>query len=943
MPSISSVLNIAKEALLTHQSSIAVAGHNVANVDTPGYSRQVLDLTTSQATPHRVGYFGGGVQSQTIDRQYDQYMVQRLMNQNSTIENLKALQQSMLVIETTFNEVPGLAINDLLSQYWESWQELSNNPEISASRQTVVQQADLLSSQLNTMSAEIIQSKYDIGVSLKSTITDINALTTQLADLNVKITSSETPLQEQNDMRDTRDLKLKDLSGLVDVTYFETGSGAYTILMSDGHTLVETNESWTLDWADDNLKWLSTNSLNVTTSITVGETVDLGGKVGGLVEMSSLLSEGNANNYLGRLDALANALIREVNQLHGQGTGLVSFSDKLTGVERANDAVLLHTSVDPLSGNDTVAAGTYEINGRSIGRIDGSITTNGLSMGKTFNAATAINTAEAGVEARMTTLVAGSAVTGLANAEAVTFTVNGITVTHTAAANETATETATNVVTAINTAIADYNNNVGLTPPQVNVPKMTLEAIVGNGLNGGATNAIVFRNTNQGDESRIIIADVALTAPETNLGLTDGTYVADVTHNTGELSLFSRESPITIDGGTDDTFLSHLGWAGVAKYSNNAVSNEVGDLASTNISFELNGIPVSVVIPDTTLAPAAAQLAVDAINLLSTKTGVTALVGDGTNGGILNSIVFTSETSNIKVQNYTLNAGTDILGFGDFTKIGVAPADQKSNDGQLSYTTSDNMAANSLLGLSYGDTVITDGASFDMWIYNSDGSLALAKPVSISLERAYNLQDVVTSINNSIINDINNPTIVNPWVTASIADNKLVLTPDSTHNFAFSGDTSNLLAATGLNSFFTGYDASSIKVNSIISNDLDKLAAGRINQFGEIFSGDNSNALLISNIQRDETITFTVGSTDTLDGFYNSLIAEIGIKGRSINTDLEYNELVNDQLTEIRDSTSGVSLDEEMANLIKYQHAYSAAAKMISISDELMQTLLNTI
>ncbi len=948
---IASTLNIAKEALLTHMSAITVAGHNIANVNTPGYSRQVLGLTTTVATPTGAGFIGNGVHGDTISRQYDLFMTQRQMNQNSTLRNLATQQQSMRLIETAFNEVPGLAVNELLSKFWESWQALSNNPELSSNRQTVVQQAELLNVQLQTMNTALAQTRFDIGVSLKSSIDTVNSLTKQLADLNTKITASETPKQEQNDLRDTRDTLLKELAGYLDITYFESSNGSDTVMMTDGHSLVNNNESWSLDWNGNSLQWININSKGAKVSATLDSSTTMGGSIGGLLETYNQLAEGNPDNYLGRLDSLANSLIREVNQQHSQGVGTVSFSDDLTSAELANDAILLHATVDTRTAADTLIAGSLEINGRSIGRIDGSVTTFGLAMGKTANAAGAINDAAAGVLAKMTTQVAGSAVTPMVLADVgqvMDFTVNGVAVSYTVQAADTdPTVLATNLAAAVNTAIDDYNNDVGLTPPQVNLPRMTIEALVGNGGNGGAQDSIILRNTNRGDESSIVIGGVGTAGVEAKLGVSDGTYRADKTHNTGELSLFSHNGPIEIDGGADDTKLAHLGWAGTNSYSRQPAIDEPLDLTATSISFELNGQLVNVAIPDGTPAASVAQIAVDAINQWSDDTGVTAEVGDGTNGGVLNAVVFKSDVGNIKVDLYTVNTGTDVLGFGEFEKFGVAAADETPDDGQLSYSFEDHGINNSLMGLDFADTLLTDGGSFDLWLYNKDGSLALAQPVTIDLTRAYTLNDVVLAINSSITNAINDTSIPTPppWVNATVVDNQLVLKPDDNHDFAFSKDTSNFLAAMGLNTFFSGHSVGTIAINQTIIDNLNNLAAGKVNEYGEIFTGDNSNALLLTNIQRDENISYAGqgSSTDSLDGFYNSLVAEIGLKGKTITTDLEYNQMVSDQLSELRDATSGVSLDEEMANLIKFQQAYSAAAKLISSSDEMLKTILDTV
>jgi flagellar hook-associated protein 1 FlgK len=841
MVGISQILNTAKEALLAHQQAVSVAGHNIANVDTPGYTRQSLALTPAQPTPEGIGFFGNGVRGMEINRHYDQFMVKRLIGQNSTLSNLEAQQQSMRLVETSFNEVPGLAINELMSEFWASWQTLASYPETLSTRDSTVQKAKILIDQFHNMTTELTQTRYDIDVSLSSAVNDVNALTKQLAKLNDQIAASETDLNKQNDLRDQRDILLNDLSKYVEVNYFETSTGAYTVLMADGHTLVENNEAWQIDWLEDKLHWVSTNANGTQTKTAIGTGAEVGGNIGGWMEIYNQVKPGVAENYLGRLDALANALIREVNQQHSQGVGLTSFSEQLTSADRAANTTLLTSTMDPALATETIPAGSLTINDRVIGKIEGGTASFGLAQTKAYNAAQAINDAITGVQARLTTQVAGDAVTAMAAGDdgtIISLQINGIDVNYTVDStsgppDDTDPATlAANMVSAINQAIQDYNDPTNV--PE-NIPKITIEALVGDGTNGGAANAIILRNTNAGDESRIIIdgLDTDPLSTEFKLGLTNSTYAADATHNTGELSLFSHQSQIDIDGGTDDRYLDQLGLGG-------------GNISSTD----------------------------------------------------------------------------------------------EGGDGQLTFDASDNQVLLSMMGYDYSDELQTDGGSFNIWLYNNDDTLALPQPVEISLERAYTLQDVADSINISIINASGQAT---PWVAATIQDNKLVLTPDSNHQFAFGGDTSNFLATAGLNTFFTGSSADSISVNDLISEDLDKIAAGTVSANGQIFRGDQSNALLITNIQRNEYVRFTGGSSDTLDGFYNTLVGEIGIKGQTVTRDYDYNVLITDQMSAMKDATSGVSLDEEMADLIKFQQAYSAAAKLITSSDEMMQSLLQAV
>ncbi len=841
MAGISHVLNLAKEALVTHQLAIGVTGHNVANVNTPGYTRQTVDLTSPIASPIGIGFIGNGVQAERIEREYDRFMVQRLINQESKLSNLESQYQSMRVVETVFNEAPGMAVNELLSEFWVGWQEIANNPEFISSRETVVQQAFLINEQLHIMADEIAQSREDISSNLHSAVLDVNTLTTQIAELNVQISSSESDIQKQNDLRDQRDELTKELAQFVDLNYFEMNNGAYTIMLKDGHTLVENNEAWSLTWDERDLAWQSTNANGQVTLTKIGRGEELGGKIGGWMEIHGQLVEGVPENYLGRLDAMANSLIREVNELHTQGVGLIRFSDTVTSTTPAADTTRLQSTVDPATAFDDIPAGTFIINNRDIGRIDGAIAVDGIAMGKTANAVQAINDSLSSVKARMTTLVAGNAVTAapLAIGDTMDFTINGLAISYTAVAADVGSPAtlAANLASTINTAITTHNTATG----PINVPKITLTADVGTGLNGGALNALILKNDNPGDESQIVLGgiDPAGASPDQHLGLMDGTYVADATHNTGEITLFNNDGPIEIDGGSTDVNLTHLGLDGGV--------------------YGINDTP-----------------------------------GDG--------------------------------------KIFYEYSDSTGGVGGL---------AASMMGYAYSDELVTDGTSFDIWLYNSDDTLALPTPVSVPMDRVYTLYDVANAINVAVENA--SGVSPNTWLTATVEENKLVLNPDANHSFAFGGDTSNFLATAGINTFFTGHSASTIGINSQVSDSLEYVAAGEIDSYGQIFTGDQQNALLITNLQNKEDIHFTGASNNTLDGHYNALVATIGIKGRTVDRDFEYNTLVTTQLREMRDATSGVNLDEEMANLIKFQHAYTAAAKLITISDEMLVTLLNSV
>jgi len=950
MSGISSVLNIAKEALLTHQVSVQVASHNIANVDTDGYTRQTLTLSPNQATLSNVGAIGNGVHGERIARQYDQFMTQRIMAQTSTQSNLEAQQSTMRMIETIFNEAPGMALNDMMSKFWQSVQELSDNPENTAARQQLVQQGEIIFDQFQNMNNEITQGRYDIGVNLNSAVGDVNSLTGQIADLNTRIATSEDEHREANDLRDQRDTLVKELSSLLDINYFESPTnGAYTVMMSDGHSLVNDNTSRQIGWENNQLYILSaSNNDNEGAHTKIGDGAELGGKIGGWLELRGELLEDDPDNYLGRLDALANAMIREVNQAHSQGVGLVPFSETITGTAMAKNTGFLTSVVDTTTAHKTIEAGTLSVNGHDIGQIDGIVQLNGLAMGKAYNTVEAINNANTGVSASLTTMVAGDAVTGLAIGESVDFTINGISVSYgPAAAAETADETAANIVDAINTAINTYNSD------PANPLDMTIEAVVGDGTNGGVNNSIVLFNTVEGDESQIVISDVEEDPlspnfpAESKLALTNDTYLADRTHNTGRLTL-SSSAVMTIKGGNNDIYLNQLG-LGEAMHTTSYATSPVLPLAAGtgDFSFELNNTTIAIPVgPAPLTEEEVATKIITAINALQSTTGVEALVGNGLNGGDQNSIVFRNidqgDDTPITLANYSLTGTVDVVSPASWqaTANDSSLVGDVSSDGEIIYDPSQHgYVSASLQGLEYFDELQLDNNSLGIWIYDANDDTVLPQPVTVDLERARTLTDVANAINSALQKEN-----VGSYLTASVDNNKLRFTADDAgHQFAFTNDSTNILQATGVNTLLTGHDSSSFGVNELIVNNLEYMTAGKVGATGNIFRGDNSNALDMINIQYDEQIRYTDGSTGTMDDYYNSLISDIGTTGRTLDRDVEYSEIIMGQLNQMRDSTSGVSLDEEMANLIKFQHAYTAAAKLISTADEMYQTILNSV
>ena len=264
--------------------------------------------------------------------------------------------------------------------------------------------------------------------------------------------------------------------------------------------------------------------------------------------------------------------------------------------------------------------------------------------------------------------------------------------------------------------------------------------------------------------------------------------------------------------------------------------------------------------------------------------------------------------------------------------------------------------------LPYGEDTATGGyvdynGAFDLWIGDALGenlnrvtidltytNLTSIPQVPAPITDASTLADLADSINVQIAE------AGLAGLSASVSGDAIAFTA-TTPTFGFSDDTSGILGALGINTFFTGSSAGNMGVNDVISSDKDYIASAQIDTSGNYATGDNSNAMAICDLQytsidivqwtcdrRNGNTQTTVNAT--VEDYYHALVGTMGIKSASISRERAFNEAMFSQLGEIRDSISAVSLDEEMTNLMKFQHAYTAAAKLISVADEMLNTLL---
>jgi flagellar hook-associated protein 1 FlgK len=242
------MLNVARTALITQQKALDVTANNIANVNTDGYSRQRLNMEQNEPVRYEGGTLSTGVRAnRTIQRIYDRFLNSQLTDAAAKEGRWQAQGETLEKAELMFDEVSGYGLNHAMSQFWGAWQQLSNNPSGYTERVTLVGESQSMTDVFNKLTRDLIQVQKDSDTSIGGAVGDINTLTREIAEINLKIAEIEAGSgHSANQFRDQRDLKLKELSNLINVSSFEDADGYLTVVTANGHTLVDRVSSWNL-------------------------------------------------------------------------------------------------------------------------------------------------------------------------------------------------------------------------------------------------------------------------------------------------------------------------------------------------------------------------------------------------------------------------------------------------------------------------------------------------------------------------------------------------------------------------------------------------------------------------------------------------------------------------------------------------------------------------
>lgn len=354
-------LEIGKRALLTHQMTMITIGHNMANVSTPGYSRQRVNVTSTR--PHETASYniGSGVTISGVTSIRDFFLTAQFRSENKSLGEWASREKALGQIEAFFNEPNDNGLGNALNEFWSSWSDLSANPESMAARSAVIAKSNTLVTSFHSLDRQLLNLQTSTDQDVVNVVGRINLYAREIANLNRIVVGEELGAATANDSRDQRDLLLDKLSALVDVTTIDNPNGSVSVFIS-GLALVENSDTFNLGTkintsgrqAKHDIVWQGTS-----TKVKI-----TGGQLKGLVKTRDEV----VVKYQAQLDEIVSALVSNVNTLHRTGSGLNGssglnfFNSRFDSagtlqLETAlvNDASLIAASASGAPGDNSVA------------------------------------------------------------------------------------------------------------------------------------------------------------------------------------------------------------------------------------------------------------------------------------------------------------------------------------------------------------------------------------------------------------------------------------------------------------------------------------------------------------------------------------------------------------------------------------------------------------
>jgi flagellar hook-associated protein 1 len=311
MSDLFTMLGIAARALDAQRFGLDVTGQNIANVNTPGYTRRSIDL--AEVPPLDPQSPGGGVDVLGVRSARAPLIEARLRFEQPATAREQTIADHLAIVETGLGNA-GTSLDALLTRFYNTYGALAQDPTSATARQQVVTEAQTLTRAFNDVAGRLGTAQRNADTELRASVSQVNELADQLADLNTAIIGAGED-HDVSALRDQQSLALGKLAQLIDIGVVQRQDGGIDVTIGNGRALVVGGQSYGLTATSTTAQGFASifsSGADVQTNITSEIT---GGQIGGLIQVRDVL----VSNYANQLDQLAYAVATDVNTLARSG------------------------------------------------------------------------------------------------------------------------------------------------------------------------------------------------------------------------------------------------------------------------------------------------------------------------------------------------------------------------------------------------------------------------------------------------------------------------------------------------------------------------------------------------------------------------------------------------------------------------------------------------
>ena len=349
---------IALSGLRASQTALSTTSHNIVNVDTEGYSRQKTGSVVR--TPQQLGgsFVGQGVDIDSVYRVSNQYVVDQLRRDVSSFNSFDAYFEYAVRVDQLLGD-ESTAITPSLQNFFDSVQDLANDPSSISNRQVLLSNGEALVNRFNTVYEQVFQTNETLNIELDAVTSKITQLAESIATYNqaIKNVYTNNTGELPNDLLDQRDEAIRQLSELVGVQVIPADNLGVSVFVGSGQPLVIGNDSFTLE-TSATLSGVSRDEVLLTSGASAQNITSLisGGRLGGLLSVRQELID-PVFNELGRMAMVISDTVNEQHQLGmdlDSQLGGLFFSDINSALNEATRIAASATNVGTTSLSVTI-------------------------------------------------------------------------------------------------------------------------------------------------------------------------------------------------------------------------------------------------------------------------------------------------------------------------------------------------------------------------------------------------------------------------------------------------------------------------------------------------------------------------------------------------------------------------------------------------------------